>query len=57
MKRTEDVYRCDFCGKSKDEVTMLIKASENNSVCICNDCVLCCGELVMEKLYNKKVEE
>src|SRR2546430_13118431 len=37
--------RCSFCGKSKDSVRKFISGP---SVCICNECIALCNEILAE---------
>ena len=37
---------CSFCGKSEDLVKKLIKGRDGS--CICDECVLICGDMVKE---------
>ena len=37
---------CSFCGKSEDKVHRLI--SGQDSVCICDECITICGDMVKE---------
>ena len=41
--------KCNFCTKSKNEVTKLIVG---DSVAICNECVDLCGDLLRELAQN-----
>ena len=43
---------CSFCGKHKDKVTLLIRATKAT---ICDECVLTCNELLFDRL--KKQDE
>jgi ATP-dependent Clp protease ATP-binding subunit ClpX len=40
-------FGCDFCGKSQDDVASLIVGPK--SVCICNECVAQCVQIVDAK--------
>ena len=37
-------HHCSFCGKSQDEVSRLVQG--HPGVCICNECIHLCGQLV-----------
>lgn len=41
----KDLSSCSFCGKSKPEIDKLIAGNEEG-VCICNECVENCGDLL-----------
>lgn len=41
---TTESHHCSFCGKSQDEVTRLVQG--HPGVCICNECIQLCGQLV-----------
>ena len=41
----EKTVRCSFCGKSQDEVDKLIAGP---GVCICDECIELCREIVEE---------
>jgi ATP-dependent Clp protease ATP-binding subunit ClpX len=45
MRKTEDLLRCSFCGKSQNEVKKLIAGP---TVYICNECVDICNEIMAE---------
>ena len=40
---------CSFCGKSKDEVEILIEGNKYIAAHICNECVDTCVEVIHEK--------
>ena len=54
-KRSEDNDRvqCSFCGKTQDQVRKLIAGP---GVCICNECIELCSEIVEEDLYRADQE-
>ncbi|MEC8882405.1 MAG: ATP-dependent Clp protease ATP-binding subunit ClpX [Pseudomonadota bacterium] len=43
---TTESHHCSFCGKSQDEVERLVQG--HPGVCICNECIQLCGQLVEE---------
>ena len=45
VRRTEDVLRCSFCGKSQNEVRKLIAGP---TVYICNECIDICNEIISD---------
>lgn len=53
-KRPEDNDRvqCSFCGKTQDQVRKLIAGP---GVCICNECIELCSEIVQEDLYQAEL--
>lgn len=51
MPRDEHILRCSFCGKSQDEVEKLIGGP--GGVCICDECVELCDEIIREDLEKK----
>jgi ATP-dependent Clp protease ATP-binding subunit ClpX len=46
VRKTDDVLRCSFCGKSQNEVKKLIAGP---TVFICNECVDICNEIMVEE--------
>lgn len=43
---------CSFCGKSRDSVKKLIASTlppTSSTVCICNDCVDLCDEILFDE--------
>ncbi len=42
--------RCAFCGKSEKQVKSLIQSP--NGLCICDECVMICAEVVDEQLFR-----
>ncbi|MEP6925600.1 MAG: ATP-dependent Clp protease ATP-binding subunit ClpX [Pyrinomonadaceae bacterium] len=45
VRRTEEVLRCSFCGKSQNEVRKLIAGP---TVYICNECIDICNEIITD---------
>ena len=41
---TTESHHCSFCGKSQDDVSRLVQGPPG--VCICNECIVLCGQLV-----------
>jgi hypothetical protein len=44
----DDTLYCSFCGKSQDEVEMLI-AGAGGTAHICNECVDICNEMIADR--------
>jgi len=39
-------YNCSFCGKSEDEVEIIVAANDKYKLAICNECVdVCVGAI------------
>ena len=49
---TTESHHCSFCGKSQDEVKRLVQG--HPGVCICNECIELCGQLVEEDDTEEK---
>ncbi|GAB7957549.1 hypothetical protein OkiPb00201_48160 [Escherichia coli] len=47
----EETIYCSFCNKSQYEVTKVIAGP---SVCICNECVDLCNEIIRREVTDKK---
>lgn len=41
---TTESHHCSFCGKNQDDVSRLVQG--HPGVCICNECIVLCGQLV-----------
>ncbi len=54
MKRSQNSYRCSFCGRDKSEALILIAGIDGH---ICEVCVEQAGEIIDEELYAGKKEE
>ncbi len=52
--RTNNKHHCAFCGRSENEVSMLIPSPEG--VCICNECVDVCADILDEYAPAEIVE-
>ncbi|MDZ8118410.1 ClpX C4-type zinc finger protein [Pontiella agarivorans] len=39
---------CSFCGRSEDEVDVIVAATEQN-VAICDECVEICNQVIAEE--------
>ncbi len=50
---TEPNLKCSFCGKTQDQVKKLIAGPD---VCICDECIELCNEILDEELFNVKSE-
>ncbi len=50
----EPVLKCSFCGKTQDSVKKLIAGPD---VCICDECIELCNEILDEELFNIKSED
>jgi ATP-dependent clp protease, ATP-binding subunit clpX len=48
-KKDEKIIRCSFCGKTKNEVKKMIYGKD---VCICNECVSVCQDIIEEELIK-----
>jgi len=48
------VEQCFFCGKSKDDVEVLIEGKEILTSYICNECVEKCVDVIKEEREKKK---
>ena len=49
---SNDSHHCSFCGKSQDEVSRLVQG--HPGVCICNECIHLCGQLVEDDRADEK---
>lgn len=55
MPKSDDPnLKCSFCGKTQDQVKKLIAGPD---VCICDECIELCNEILDEELFNVKQEE
>ena len=52
-KTTDPNLKCSFCGKTQDQVKKLIAGPD---VCICDECIELCNEILDEELFNFKQE-
>lgn len=52
---TTESHHCSFCGKNQDEVTRLVQG--HPGVCICNECIQLCGQLVEDDGQEEQQEE
>lgn len=50
-----DRVRCSFCGKTQDQVRKLIAGP--GGVCICNECIELCAEIVEEDMFEAEAVE
>ncbi len=46
-------HHCSFCGKSQDDVVRLVQGQPG--VCICNECIELCAELVKEETSKANI--
>ena len=53
-KPTDPNLKCSFCGKTQDQVKKLIAGPD---VCICDECIELCNEILDEELFNIKQDE
>ena len=53
-KDKSSAYYCSFCGKSQHEVLKLIAGPK---VCICDECVDLCVEIIKEERKMKKTKK
>ena len=50
MPKSDDPnLKCSFCGKTQDQVKKLIAGPD---VCICDECIELCNEILDEELFN-----
>ena len=49
--RTDDNYRCSFCGKNQAQVKKLIAGPDN--AFICDECVEICAEIIEDEVYSR----
>ncbi len=54
--RSEDQYRCSFCGRNSTQVRKLI-AGKARGTYICDACVQLCSEIMAEELANEEFSE
>ncbi len=55
MSKSDDPnLKCSFCGKTQDQVKKLIAGPD---VCICDECIELCNEILDEELFNLKQDE
>ncbi len=50
-RKNEGYTRCSFCGKTKDQVRKMLAGP---TVCICNECIQLCYEIVYQDELNNK---
>ena len=57
MVHEQELLSCSFCGKPQKEVRKLIagagKLDDGRTLCICDECVAMCVEIVDEDLSRK----
>lgn len=53
-KHDDPSLKCSFCGKAQDSVKKLIAGPD---VCICDECIELCNEILDEELFNLKQNE
>lgn len=53
-KHDDPSLKCSFCGKTQDSVKKLIAGPD---VCICDECIELCNEILDEELFNLKQDE
>ena len=51
--RSDDKFRCSFCGKPQEQVRKLIAGP--NGAYICDECVDICAEIIEEELEEDEV--
>ncbi|MBQ6550950.1 MAG: ATP-dependent Clp protease ATP-binding subunit ClpX [Lachnospiraceae bacterium] len=54
--KSEEQYRCSFCGKNSTQVRKLIAGRTRNTF-ICDECVDLCTEIISEELMDEAVSE
>ena len=52
---TTESHHCSFCGKSQDEVSRLVQG--HPGVCICNECITLCGQLIEQDIDSDSTPE
>ena len=50
-----DSMHCSFCGKPRNQVNKLIQGS--NGICICDECVGACAEMILEADASAQIAE
>ena len=50
----DKIRRCSFCGRTERQVEFLIPSPEG--ICICNDCVNVCADIIDEYMPEQKTE-
>ena len=55
-KEKSSTSYCSFCGKSQDGVRKMIEGAGPN-VCICDECVDLCGEIIKEEKRNENIKK
>ena len=53
-KNDDPNLKCSFCGKTQDQVKKLIAGPD---VCICDECIELCNEILDEELFNVNKHE
>ena len=53
-KNYDPNLKCSFCGKTQDQVKKLIAGPD---VCICDECIELCNEILDEELFNIKQDD
>ena len=48
-KNDDPNLKCSFCGKTQDQVKKLIAGPD---VCICDECIELCNEILDEELFG-----
>ena len=54
--KSEEQYRCSFCGKNSTQVRKLIAGRTRNTF-ICDECVDLCTEIISEELMEENFSE
>ncbi|MFT4148318.1 MAG: ATP-dependent Clp protease ATP-binding subunit ClpX [Micrococcaceae bacterium] len=49
---SDSLKRCSFCGKSQNQVKKLVAGA---SVCICDDCINVCNEILQQELGTENI--
>ena len=49
-----DLWCCDFCGKRRSLVRVLISAPTPNCACICDECIEVSAEIVAEQASEER---
>ena len=54
-RNMDPMIRCSFCGKGQDQVRKLITGP--GGICICDQCIMICGEILDEELDDELLDE
>ena len=54
MSDNDQNLNCSFCGKGRKDVTKMVVGE--SKVCICNECIQLCNEILFEDANKLKVD-